>query len=206
MFCLEPSFCLFLLLSWNQKIFWFTESIFFKTKIEQVSFVCFVILLPVFENKLLSILRIFKLLCYCSTTTCNKLEKVCPSYIGRAKWKRIYGQMRTQKAEISQRIRRIIEYYRKYEWRANARMRLRMRGINLNLYICACSKTRLILFNITKICLYNFVPLKLHFYIIKLEFLSFLFLFKNIDCGYSLEPPRRGGSNEYPQITFWVKI
>ena len=22
---------------------------------------------------------------------------------------------------------------------------------------------------------------------------------KNIDCGYSLEPPRRGGSNEYPQ-------
>ena len=25
-----------------------------------------------------------------------------------------------------------------------------------------------------------------------------LFLLKNIDCGYSLEPPRRGGSNEYP--------
>ena len=22
---------------------------------------------------------------------------------------------------------------------------------------------------------------------------------ENIDCGYSLEPPRRGGSNEYPQ-------
>ena len=22
---------------------------------------------------------------------------------------------------------------------------------------------------------------------------------KNMDCGYSLEPPRRGGSNEYPQ-------
>ena len=22
---------------------------------------------------------------------------------------------------------------------------------------------------------------------------------RNIDCGYSLEPPRRGGSNEYPQ-------
>ena len=21
---------------------------------------------------------------------------------------------------------------------------------------------------------------------------------QNIDCGYSLEPPRRGGSNEYP--------
>ena len=24
----------------------------------------------------------------------------------------------------------------------------------------------------------------------------------NIDCGYSLEPPRRGGSNEYPQYMF----
>ena len=23
---------------------------------------------------------------------------------------------------------------------------------------------------------------------------------QNIDCGYSLEPPRRGGSNEYPQF------
>ena len=22
---------------------------------------------------------------------------------------------------------------------------------------------------------------------------------QNIDCGYSLEPPHRGGSNEYPQ-------
>ena len=27
--------------------------------------------------------------------------------------------------------------------------------------------------------------------------LFFLFLLKNIDCGYSLELPRQGGSNEY---------
>ena len=27
----------------------------------------------------------------------------------------------------------------------------------------------------------------------------FLFLLKSIDCGYSLEPRRRGGSNGYPQ-------
>ena len=27
----------------------------------------------------------------------------------------------------------------------------------------------------------------------------------NIDCGYSLEPPRRGGSNEYPQSMFSSK-
>ena len=26
---------------------------------------------------------------------------------------------------------------------------------------------------------------------------------QNIDCGYTLEPPRRGGSNEYPQSMFW---
>ena len=25
---------------------------------------------------------------------------------------------------------------------------------------------------------------------------------QNIDCGYSLEPPHRGGSNEYPQSIF----
>ena len=25
---------------------------------------------------------------------------------------------------------------------------------------------------------------------------------QNIDCVYSLEPPRRGGSNEYPQSMF----
>ena len=29
---------------------------------------------------------------------------------------------------------------------------------------------------------------------------------QNIDCGYSLEPPRRGGSNEYPQYMFWAEI
>ena len=29
---------------------------------------------------------------------------------------------------------------------------------------------------------------------------DFFFIFaQNIDCGYTLEPPRRGGSNEYPQ-------
>ena len=29
---------------------------------------------------------------------------------------------------------------------------------------------------------------------------------QNIDYGYSLEPPRRGGSNEYPQSMFPSKI
>ena len=29
---------------------------------------------------------------------------------------------------------------------------------------------------------------------------------QNIDCGYSLEPPLQGGSNEYPQSMFWAEI
>ena len=36
--------------------------------------------------------------------------------------------------------------------------------------------------------------------------LFFLFLLKNIDCAYSLEPPQRGGSNVYPQSMFWAEI
>ena len=63
---------------------------------------------------------------------------------------------------------------------------------------------------IPKIYLYNVDPLKPHFYIVKLEFtgvdIIFLISAQNIDCGYSLEPPRRGGSNEYPQSVFWTEV
>ena len=63
---------------------------------------------------------------------------------------------------------------------------------------------------ITKTCLYNFDPHKPHFYIVKLGFtgvyIIFLISAKNIDCGYSLEPPHRGGSNEYLQSMFWAEI
>ena len=33
----------------------------------------------------------------------------------------------------------------------------------------------------------------------------FLIFAQNIDFGYTLEPPRRGGSNEYHQSMFWRK-
>ena len=33
----------------------------------------------------------------------------------------------------------------------------------------------------------------------------FLIFAQNIDRGYMLESPRRGGSNEYPQFMFWSK-
>ena len=63
---------------------------------------------------------------------------------------------------------------------------------------------------ITKTCLYNVDPLKPHLYIVKLGFIGVYIIFRifaqNIDCGYSLEPPRRGGSNEYPQSMFLTKI
>ena len=52
----------------------------------------------------------------------------------------------------------------------------------------------------------NVYPREPHFYIAKLGYagvhLFFLFLLQNIDCGYSLEPPHRGGSNVYPQSLF----
>ena len=37
------------------------------------------------------------------------------------------------------------------------------------------------------------------------NFNIFLIFAQNIDCGYTLEPPQGGGSNEYPQSMFWGK-
>ena len=71
--------------------------------------------------------------------------------------------------------------------------------------LCSYTKNTVI----TKTCLYNFEALKPYFYIVKQGFteytLFFLFLLKNIECGYSLEPPRRGGSNEYLQSMFLIR-
>ena len=39
----------------------------------------------------------------------------------------------------------------------------------------------------------------------KKNFDIFLIFAQNTDCGYTLEPPQRGGSNEYPQSMFWSK-
>ena len=59
---------------------------------------------------------------------------------------------------------------------------------------------------ITKTCLYNIDPLKPHFYIVKLGFTGVYFIFlisaQRHRLWYSLKPPRRGGSNEYPQSMF----
>ena len=63
---------------------------------------------------------------------------------------------------------------------------------------------------ITKSRLYKFDPLKPHLYIVKLWFTGVYVIFlillkKNIDCGYSLEPPYRGSSNKYPQSMFFSR-
>ena len=36
--------------------------------------------------------------------------------------------------------------------------------------------------------------------IVKMKIDMFLIFTQNIDCGYTLEPTRRGGSNEHPQL------
>ena len=74
-------------------------------------------------------------------------------------------------------------------------------GANLlsahNMFLCS---------NITKTYLYNFDLIKPHFYTVKLGFtgvyIIFLISAQNIACGYSLELPCRGSSNEYPQSMF----
>ena len=64
--------------------------------------------------------------------------------------------------------------------------------------------------HITKTCLYDIDPLKPHFYTVKLGFTGvyviFLISAQKHRLWYSLEPPHRGGSNEYPQSMFWAEI
>ena len=69
-------------------------------------------------------------------------------------------------------------------------------------YCCVTSPTTLC-FLFTKIRLFKYIE---NFTTKKWKFSDknsdiFIFLLKT-DCGYSLDPPRRGGSNEYPQFVF----
>ena len=76
--------------------------------------------------------------------------------------------------------------------------------LNVSVHIMICDE-----YCITKTYIYNFDPLKPHFYIVKLGFtgvnIILLISAQNIDCEYSLEPPRRGGSNEYHNLCFEQK-
>ena len=60
---------------------------------------------------------------------------------------------------------------------------------------------------IRKTCPCNIYPLRHNFYVYRNTVVCrgihiFLFVLQNINCGYSYEPPRRGGSNVYPQSLF----
>ena len=50
--------------------------------------------------------------------------------------------------------------------------------------------------------IYKISPPKTENFQIKILIFFFHISAQNIDCGYSLEPPRRGGSNEYLQSMF----
>ena len=49
-----------------------------------------------------------------------------------------------------------------------------------------------------------FLALKIENFQLKVFFI-FSYFAQNVDCGYTLEPPRRGGCNEYPQTMIWNK-
>ena len=69
------------------------------------------------------------------------------------------------------------------------------------------------LFKLVSITYYENTPMQYTelFKVVKNEsfqwktFDNFLIFAQNIDCGYKLEPPRRGSSNENPQSMFWIK-
>ena len=73
----------------------------------------------------------------------------------------------------------------------------------VNYKICASVLEEAEAHNITKTCLYKYIeisPPKTESSQINSDINHISA--QNIDCGYSLEPPHRGGSNEYPQSMF----
>ena len=76
-------------------------------------------------------------------------------------------------------------------------------GLSMHIIIwlvlsCFITKTRLFKY------IENFTTKKWNYQIKNSD--NFLIWVQNIDCRYSLEPPRRGGSYEYPQSMFWAEI
>ena len=63
---------------------------------------------------------------------------------------------------------------------------------------------------IMKTCLYNFDLLKPLFYTVNWGLQGYTLFFpisaQSIYCGHSLESPRRGGSDRYPQSMFCTEI
>ena len=83
------------------------------------------------------------------------------------------------------------------------KVKISRKGLSIQLFFF---QHVLLLINITKTRLFkyieNFATKKGKFSDKKFRFFFFQIFAQNIDCGYSLEPPRRGGSNEYLQSMF----
>ena len=90
-------------------------------------------------------------------------------------------------------------------------MRLASKSVRMLQYFFVCASAVSYVAFVLSLC----VPLRKHGYSNILKILApkneifqiknseiFYISAQNIDCGYSLEPPRRGGSNEYPQSMF----
>ena len=97
-----------------------------------------------------------------------------------------------------------------------------LQNIAVSMSICAvhrfrssCKSVSILIWTIVECRSIQFYPLRKHAYSNKLKTSppntenfqiknssSFHISAQNIDCGYSLEPPRRGGSNEYPLSIF----
>ena len=69
--------------------------------------------------------------------------------------------------------------------------------IYVSKFLCMILITKTRLFKYTE----NFTTKKMAIFHIKKSDIFYISA-QNIDCGYSLEPPRRGGSNEYTQSMF----
>ena len=80
---------------------------------------------------------------------------------------------------------------------------LGLRDNTIRLYLVQIVNTNA---HITKTSLYNFDPLKPHFYIVKLGFIGVYFIslisVQKHRLWVLVRKPRRGGSNEYPQSMF----
>ena len=73
----------------------------------------------------------------------------------------------------------------------------RTAGRNVNVTLCQRGKN-IVNENLPMQYTYIFSPVKIEQFQLKI-FYIFLIFAQNIDCGYKLELPRQGGSNEYPQ-------
>ena len=89
---------------------------------------------------------------------------------------------------------------------ASTQIRMRLRWAHM-LFVVFVMRWLTCIPRITKTCLFKYTE---NFTNKKWKFSDknsdiFHISAQNIDCGYSLEPPRRGGSNEYPQSMFLIR-